>query len=386
IRNYKPIFKFLATRRKRLKPRSTTYFIGYAERSLPSAERRPACVHCKLRQIFDEFKKKFHKKYKDKKEEEMRILTFQESLCLVDFFQWRLYRTNLKFEANEYSDWTYEEFLDKFTGIKVHKRSRRYTMGNKTLDKLLRSVPKAFSWLQCNVTSAVRSQGPCGSCYAFSSVDLASTQYNIDHKIWEPSTALSPQYITVQNKSLEIPTETCYPYKMVEGECQKPTCTEDITRNLKIKWAKMINATSNEKEILSILLNRGPFVTLISVPQTLQLYKSGIIRRPQCQVKAEHAVMIVGYNYTSSIPYYIVKNTWGKSWGEGGFFRIEAGTNTCGVAQFITVICTAENCANIYEPEKWQIPMNSMECRQKIPLSNVDCCPCEQVCCPCPEI
>jgi len=70
-------------------------------------------------------------------------------------------------------------------------------------------------------------------------------------------------------------------------------------------------------------------------------YKSGIIRASQCEKlygrgkSIDHAIVIVGYGGSDfEVPYWIIANSWGDSWGDRGFFRVEmeqSGTGACGI-------------------------------------------------------
>lgn len=43
-----------------------------------------------------------------------------------------------------------------------------------------------------------------------------------------------------------------------------------------------------------------------------------------------HAVVAVGYGVENGIPYWLIKNSWGASWGADGYFKMELGKNMCG--------------------------------------------------------
>lgn len=94
----------------------------------------------------------------------------------------------------------------------------------------------------------------------------------------------------------------------------------------------------SENLILEIVANYGP-VTAVVNAAPWQNFMSGIIQH-ECdssEMDVNHAVLIVGFDRSGPIPYYIVQNTWGNQFGEDGFVRISIGNNTCGVATQISL-------------------------------------------------
>ena len=108
--------------------------------------------------------------------------------------------------------------------------------------------------------------------------------------------------------------------------------------------------------MLKELRARGPFPGNILVPYTFNLYRSGIyshsqlvrnsnkvstarmIDRNLSWEKVEHSITIVGYGEENGVKYWIGKNTWGRGWGEDGYFRILRGENEVSIESMGDVI------------------------------------------------
>ena len=87
---------------------------------------------------------------------------------------------------------------------------------------------------------------------------------------------------------------------------------------------------------LKAALAQGPTSVTIEADQLVfQLYKTGILDSEKCGTTLDHAVIAVGYGTDPDCgcDYYIVRNSWGASWGDAGYIKIAAvdGDGICGI-------------------------------------------------------
>lgn len=63
------------------------------------------------------------------------------------------------------------------------------------------------------------------------------------------------------------------------------------------------------------------------------MYTSGVITGSACGTNLDHGVLAVGYGTENGTPYFLVKNSWGASWGDAGYVKIgqESGAGVCGI-------------------------------------------------------
>ncbi len=124
-----------------------------------------------------------------------------------------------------------------------------------------------------------------------------------------------------------ICTEDAYPY--VSGTTKKAgTCNESsCTKNANVAPSGLTDVSPNSDSALMSALAQQPVSVAIEADQAaFQLYKSGVFTA-ECGSNLDHGVLAVGYGSENGQDYYIVKNSWGANWGEGGYIRLARGAS-----------------------------------------------------------
>ena len=103
----------------------------------------------------------------------------------------------------------------------------------------------------------------------------------------------------------------------------------------KVKVTTFHDVPENSTDELKAALNMGPVSVAIEADSfSFQYYRGGIFNPKNCGIKLDHGVTAVGYGKEGDQEYYIVRNSWGASWGEKGYIRfaiIPAKEGMCGI-------------------------------------------------------
>lgn len=128
-------------------------------------------------------------------------------------------------------------------------------------------------------------------------------------------------------KNNDAMSEQAYPYKGRNGQCKAARGTGVHSKGHK-------NIQKNSPSAMKDALKQGPLSVAIEADKMVfNNYRSGIFDSHSCGTNLDHAVGLVGWGTTKGQDYWIVRNSWGRSWGESGYMRmaIESGKGICGI-------------------------------------------------------
>lgn len=194
-------------------------------------------------------------------------------------------------------------------------------------------LPDSIDWVAKGKVSKVKDQGSCGSCWTFSTTGsiesamkiksntdvLLSEQQIIDCSVSYGNNGCSGglvEYAYHYLESHELETEAQYPYKASNNKCTAKAQAGDVELTSFSEVARF------DPEQLAQALQLGPVSVGVDASGTaFKWYKNGIITK-WCGTSIDHAVLLVGYGTDNGIDYWTIKNSWGPTWGENGYFRI----------------------------------------------------------------
>jgi cathepsin L len=123
---------------------------------------------------------------------------------------------------------------------------------------------------------------------------------------------------------------SAYPYTAKDGTCRYKSSLG------KVNVKSINNVQSRSIPQLKAAIAMGPTsVTVEADRSVFQQYTGGILNSSACGTNLDHAITAIGYGTSGTQDYYIVRNSWGASWGDHGYINIAAvsGVGICGIQQ-----------------------------------------------------
>ncbi|XP_025734452.1 cathepsin W isoform X5 [Callorhinus ursinus] len=301
-----------------------------------------------LKQVFMLFQIQYNRSYSNPEEYARRLDIFARNLAHAQQLEAEDLGT-AEFGVTPFSDLTEEEFGQLYG----HQRmaGEAPSMGRKVgSEESGESLPSSCDWRRLKgIISPIRQQENCNCCWAMATAGNIEALWGIRYNqvvqvsvqelldcgrcgdgcrggfVWDA-------FITVLNNS-GLASERDYPF---QGDVKPHKCL--AKKYKKVAWIQdFIMLQDNEKTIARYLATEGP----ITVTINMKLLQA-----------VDHSVLLVGFGRSKSvggrraeggasqphprrsIPYWILKNSWGAEWGEEGYFRLHRGSNACGITKY----------------------------------------------------
>jgi cathepsin L len=133
------------------------------------------------------------------------------------------------------------------------------------------------------------------------------------------------------SKAHPLALENDYKYTARDGACKDSRYTGHVSAT------GISRVTAKSGSALKSAIEKGPVsVTVEADRSAFQGYRSGVLNSSACGTQLDHAITAVGWGTSGSQDFYIVRNSWGSSWGDRGYIRIAStasGVGICGIQQ-----------------------------------------------------
>jgi KDEL-tailed cysteine endopeptidase len=294
---------------------------------------------------FTHFQERFSRRYENIGELEARFTIFRENLRNIIIHNLD-HSQNFTMGVNQFTDLTPEEFKAKWVGgLKAEVGS----YGCKTFSSSASGAPASVDWRNNGAVTSVKDQGQCGSCWSFSSTGAVEGAWAIskgqlidlsEQELVDCATGVSYGSHGCNGGQMEgafkfiIENGQCslssYPYTAKDGSCQKCSSVAHISSCSDVK--------PNDQVSMKAAVAQQPVAVAIEADtRYFQSYSGGILTSSSCGTSLDHGVLTVGYGEENGQKYWLVKNSWGTTWGEKGYVKIARSESTndpgiCGIA------------------------------------------------------
>lgn len=306
---------------------------------------------------WDDFKVKFNKTYHSESQEAVRRAIFWDNVDTIALhnLMFRLKMTKFQLGINQFADMTHEEFssmntADELDSDRIRQLHENLIDGEMFMPDDNFSLPAAFDWRDHGAVTRVNEQKLCGACYAMAAVAAVEGQLFLKTG---NLTELSVQEIVDCGSKYEaggckggvvqgvfsyiadeggMSSAADYPFKHKREKCQK---SESVVAFNLTKYI-LVRSSDDDEILMRAIAKVGPIVSMMDIKhESFMRYSRGIYNEPRCGQEPStlnHAALAVGYGTENGVDYWIIKNSFGTTWGESGYMRIARRRgNDCGV-------------------------------------------------------
>jgi KDEL-tailed cysteine endopeptidase len=301
---------------------------------------------------FSSFAYQFNKNYDSEEEVSHRFNNFIHNLERINSHP---ADSSYTLGVNMYMDMNETEFHESVGGgcfVKPEQNGfyKRKTRCRSYMPESTTDLPDSVDWRDENAVTPVKDQGQCGSCWSFSATGSMEGAWAIANS---ELVSLSEQQLV--DCSVSYGDMGCsgglmddaFEYAIDNGMCSEeddPYTAENGQCDSACKPVVQMSscsdvAPSNQMDLTAAVANGPVSVAIEADTSTFQLYTGGIIDSAKCGTNLDHGVLVVGYgaDEDTGALYWLVKNSWGVTWGDQGYVKIARSTSTsdpgiCGIA------------------------------------------------------
>jgi cathepsin L len=268
-----------------------------------------------------------------------------------------IYEENMKFiKAENAKGNTHTLGETRFTDITNEEFKALYVSGYKAPSQMLGDLAYlgeheetassgSVDWTTKGAVTKVKDQGQCGSCWSFSTTGGLEGAWEI--ATGQLTSMSEQQFVDCDTSSMgcnggnmnsafawaekqNVATEQSYPYTAKDGSCKTSGLSTAIPKG-GVTGYKSVGSLFSKATVakLESAIDLNPVSIAIEADQNSFQHYTGGILSSGCGTNLDHGVLAVGYNTAEG--YWLVKNSWGASWGDNGYIKLSQTGNVCGI-------------------------------------------------------